>query len=103
MQEDKLQLKNLRSFFQSMLIDLFNIVHNNVLEIISIEENRQFLIDQRKHGRRELLISVNVSLKKKEDRRGKEKINYESTEESYRECPHFAVSNNGRKKHKCHY
>ncbi|KAK4290351.1 hypothetical protein Pmani_036739 [Petrolisthes manimaculis] len=57
--------------FKSIFDNLFDIAHAKGLEMISIKENKQFLIAQRKSGRCGAMVSVDVSLKKKEDRKRK--------------------------------
>ncbi|KAK4316951.1 hypothetical protein Pmani_011929 [Petrolisthes manimaculis] len=57
--------------FKSIFDNLFDIPHAKALEMISIKEDKQFLIAQRKPGRCGAMVSVDVSLKKKEDRKRK--------------------------------
>ncbi|KAF2898491.1 hypothetical protein ILUMI_07687 [Ignelater luminosus] len=44
--------------FQDQLEDLFDIAHANALDIISIEEDRQFLLSQRQKGRPGLCLEL---------------------------------------------
>lgn len=51
------------------LNDLFDVAHQDALEMISIEEDKQFLLGQRENGRRGVMAGVDVSLTKKEERK----------------------------------
>ena len=59
--------------FKSMFENLFDIAHANALEMISIEEDEQFLMVQRELGCRGAMGPVAISFKKKktEKERGK--------------------------------
>ena len=54
--------------FKSMFENLFDIAHANALEMISIEEDKQFLMAQREPGHRGVMGPVAISFKKKENR-----------------------------------
>lgn len=58
-----------REEWKEQLNDLFDIAHVNAMDIIKIEEDRQFLIKQRKKGREGIMVGVDLKLKQKEDRR----------------------------------
>jgi hypothetical protein len=47
--------------------DLFDVAHQDALEMIRIEEDKQFLLAQREKGRRGVMAGVDVSLTKKEE------------------------------------
>jgi hypothetical protein len=47
--------------------DLFDVTHQNALEMIRIEEDKQFLLAQQEKGRRGVMAGVDVSLTKKEE------------------------------------
>ncbi len=55
--------------FKSMFENLFDIAHANALEMISNEEDRQFLIAQREPGRRGVMGSIDISFTRKENRK----------------------------------
>ena len=55
--------------FKSMFENLFDIAHANALEMISNEEDRQFLIAQREPGRRGVMGSIDISFTRKENSR----------------------------------
>ncbi|GBN03742.1 hypothetical protein AVEN_124045-1 [Araneus ventricosus] len=61
------QEENERSFI-SHLNNLFDIAHATALEIIKIEEDRKFLLSQRKPGRRGCLMGIDMKLAKREER-----------------------------------
>lgn len=50
------------------LDDLFDIAHNDALNIIKIEEDKQFLLNQRLKGRPGSMLGVDVKLLKKNER-----------------------------------
>lgn len=54
--------------FDESLDDLFDIAHNDALKLITIEEDKQFLINQRKKGRIGYMTSVDKTLAQKEAR-----------------------------------
>lgn len=58
-----------REEWKEQLNYLFDIAHVNAMDIIKIEEDRQFLIKQRKKGREGIMVGVDLKLKQKEDRR----------------------------------
>ena len=47
--------------------DLFDVAHCDALQLIKIEEDRQFLLAQRKKGRQGFMAGVDMSLAKKEE------------------------------------
>ena len=59
--------------FKSSFENLFDIAHANALELMTNEEDIQFLIAQREPGRRGSMASVDVNLKNKEERKRKRK------------------------------
>ncbi|GBN25260.1 hypothetical protein AVEN_272259-1 [Araneus ventricosus] len=61
------QEENERNFI-SDLNKLFDIAHANALEIIKIEEDRNFLLSQREPGRRGCLMGIDMKLTKREER-----------------------------------
>ncbi|GBM39966.1 hypothetical protein AVEN_142092-1 [Araneus ventricosus] len=61
------QEENERNFI-SDLNNLFDIAHANALEIIKIEENRNFLLSQGEPGRRVCLMGIAMKLAKREER-----------------------------------
>jgi hypothetical protein len=54
------------SLFVSKLNDLFDVTHANALELISLEEDKQFLINQRKKGRPGSMYGIDMKLSQKE-------------------------------------
>ncbi len=54
--------------FTDSLHDLFDIAHQNALDLIKIEEDRQFLMAQREKGRRGCMAGVDRILAQKEER-----------------------------------
>lgn len=62
----KLELR--KKAFEEELDNLFDIAHANALEKIKIEEDRQFLIQQRKPGRIGSMAGIDKKLAKKEER-----------------------------------
>jgi hypothetical protein len=59
----------LRETFANNLNNLFDIAAQNALQIIKIEEDREFLIAQRKPGREGCMLGVDTKLSQKETRR----------------------------------
>lgn len=57
--------KNFRDEWKDGLSDLFDIAHQNAMEMINNEEDRQFLIKQRLKGREGCMLGVDANLKKK--------------------------------------
>ncbi len=55
--------------FTDMLDDLFDVAHADALQMIKIDEDREFLIAQREKGRRGCLGSIDMKLAKQEERR----------------------------------
>ncbi|KAL7640851.1 UNVERIFIED_CONTAM: hypothetical protein RMT77_009127 [Armadillidium vulgare] len=58
--------KSHENHFMEMLDDLFDISHVDALQIVSIKENRQFLLNQRKKGREGSEIRIDHILAEKE-------------------------------------
>ncbi|GBO31728.1 hypothetical protein AVEN_25042-1 [Araneus ventricosus] len=52
----------------NFISDLFDIAHAYVLEIIKIEEDRNFLLSQRLPGQRGCLMGIDMKLAKREER-----------------------------------
>lgn len=65
--------KNRRETWQDGLNDLFDIAHGDAMELIGIEEDKHFLIKQRKKGREGSMLGVDINLKEKEERKIKRK------------------------------
>ena len=61
------QVANEEAFCQT-LTDLFDVAHQEALLMIKIEEDRQFLLAQREHGREGCMTGFDMSLTKKEER-----------------------------------
>lgn len=55
--------------FSSTLDDLFDIAHQNALDSMSIEEDKEFLLKQREKGRTGCMIGVDARLAQVEERR----------------------------------
>ena len=55
--------------FEKSLNGLFDIAHQNALELIKIPEDREFLLAQREEGRRGKMGSVDLNLARKEQRK----------------------------------
>lgn len=55
--------------FHDSLDDLFDIAHENALNIITIGEDKEFLLAQREKGRRGTMGSIDTKLTKREMRR----------------------------------
>ena len=55
--------------FEKSLNGLFDIAHQNALELIKIPEDREFLLAQREEGRRGKMGSVDANLARKEQRK----------------------------------
>ena len=71
--EEKFQEKNSEAirecFLKDTLDELFDIAHNahdNALNIMTIREDKDFLIAQREKGRKGSMSSVDTTLQKKE-------------------------------------
>ena len=60
--------------FQLKLQNLFDIAHGNAMEIIKIEEDKQFLISQREPGRRGYMGKIDKELCGKGGRSEKRKL-----------------------------
>jgi adenylate/nucleoside-diphosphate kinase len=56
------------SLFVFKLNDLFDIAHTNSLDLISLDEDKQFLINQRKKGRPGSICGIDMKLNQKETR-----------------------------------
>ena len=54
---------------KSEFSNLFDIVHANASTIITVEEDRQFLLAQREPRRPGVMTTVDITLKKKEARK----------------------------------
>lgn len=63
----ELQKKREKEFVES-LNDLFDIAYKDVLKLIKIEEDKLFLLNQRKKGRPGSMIGVDINLTRKENR-----------------------------------
>lgn len=68
MRQTSAQRKNEQDFVDK-LDDLFDIAHANAMDIIKIEEDKQFLINQRKKGRPGSMVGGDQVLAKKENRK----------------------------------
>ena len=58
--------KKRKTKFIDVLDDLFDIAHANALQLIKIEEDREFLIAQREKRRRGCLGSIDMKLTRQE-------------------------------------
>lgn len=67
--------KSKEQVFKESLDDLFDIAHANALDIITIQEDKEFLLAQREKGRRGSMSSVDTVLLRKE----KKKLKIEKT------------------------
>lgn len=63
--------KEIESVFVDDFNNLFDIAHKDALTLITIVEDKQFLLAQREKGRRGCMSSVDTELLKKEDRKKK--------------------------------
>lgn len=63
--------KNKEHIFESTLDDLFDIAHQNALETMKIDEDKQFLTMQRQKGRPGAMAGVDQNSIKAEERRAK--------------------------------
>ena len=73
--------------------NLFDIIaHADALEMISNEEDRQFLIFQREPGRRGVMGSVDIGLAKKESRKRKRKEQVEKQRRTAADSQHLRQS-----------
>uniref|UniRef100_A0A8D8XUC3 Uncharacterized protein n=1 Tax=Cacopsylla melanoneura TaxID=428564 RepID=A0A8D8XUC3_9HEMI len=59
--------------FKSSLEDLFDIAHQDALAIMKVEEDKQFLLQQRQKGRPGSMIGVDLKLLRAEERRERRK------------------------------
>ena len=57
--------------FVDVLDDLFDVAHADALQLIKIDEDREFLIAQREIGRRGCLGSIDMKLTRQEKRHQK--------------------------------
>jgi hypothetical protein len=53
--------------FTATFNDLFDVAHQNALEMLKVEEDKHFLLAQREKGRRGVMAGVDVSLTRKEE------------------------------------
>ena len=60
--------KTNETVFTSKLDDLFDIAHVDALKLITISEDREFLLAQREKGRRGTMAGLDTTLMKKEKR-----------------------------------
>lgn len=67
--------------FVEKLEDLFDIAHANALNIISIEEDKQFLNNQRMKGRPGFMYGIDYQLSAKETRVSERKLREEKRKE----------------------
>lgn len=79
--------KTLREEWSDGLPDLFDIAHKNAMDMIGIEEDKQFLIKQRLKGREGCMMGVDVNLDQKEQRVLKRKQRAETRNNVYQEQP----------------
>lgn len=79
--------KKKREDWQNFQNDLFDIAHQNANDLIKIEEDRQFLINQRVKGRKGCMSGVDVNLKKREERREKRLKQIEIKRKIIQEAP----------------
>jgi len=54
--------------------ELFDVAHQDALQIVRIEEDRQFLLAQREKGRRGVMAGTDVSQTKKQEARAPEAV-----------------------------
>lgn len=59
--------------FKETLDDLFDIAHSNAINLIKIDEDKEFLLLQRQKGRVGCILSRDVKLAKKEQRKATQK------------------------------
>lgn len=64
----KVTKKNVKQFEED-LDKPFDIAHSNVFEQIKIEEDKEFLSSQRKHGRPGCMLGIDMKLTNKEKRK----------------------------------
>lgn len=80
-------LKQKRESWKDSLDDLFDMAHADALNLIKIEEDKQFLIQQRLKGRQGCMIGIDVNLKKSEEKREKRKRDAELRKQQFLEAP----------------
>jgi len=84
--------KDKEAIFKSEFKNLFDIAHANALDMITIEEDRQFLLAQRESGRRGVMTTVDVTLKKKEARKRKKDEQFRQRQERSKEVKEIQQS-----------
>ncbi len=71
--------------FKELLPDLFDIAHANALDMISIQEDKDFLLAQREKGRRGYMAGIDKILARKEIRKQQKNEAFENLREKDRE------------------
>lgn len=84
---DSDSLKQKRESWKDSLDDLFDMAHVDALNIIKIEEDKQFLIQQRLKGRPGCMIGIDANLKKREENREKRQQAVELRRQQFLEAP----------------
>lgn len=86
--------KNRRKLWSDNLGDLFDIARTDALELIDLEEDKQFLIKQRMKGREGCMLGVDCNLKKKEERKRNRKKQEELRKKLSDELPSTSSGKN---------
>lgn len=86
--------KKRRVQWEDSLDDLFDIAHSDALELINIEEDKQFLIKQRMKGREGSMLGLDLNFKGKEERKMKRKKQEELRKELSVELPSTSSGKN---------
>ena len=68
--------------FKADLENLFDIAHANALQMIRIEEDREFLLAQREEGRRGYMAVIDKQFAAQEDRKKEKKSINDSEKEN---------------------
>ncbi|KAF0712234.1 Uncharacterized protein FWK35_00027046 [Aphis craccivora] len=76
--------RNREKEFEENLNDLFDIAHDDALILINLDEDKNFLIAQRKKGREGCMLGVDIkgtiAERKKKERREKQSSNFKSVD-----------------------
>lgn len=75
---------NKRSIFSESLDDLFDIAHQDAMNLIKIKEDRSFLAAQREKGRRGSMVGADMKLANKEMRIIERAVSYEKHKEKHK-------------------
>ncbi|CAH0396068.1 unnamed protein product [Bemisia tabaci] len=87
--------------FVNKLDDLFDISHENAMDLIKLEEDRKFLVAQRKPGREGFMHGIDWDLSKKEERAEARENKRLQREEKYRQSLLSSCSDAGECSTQC--